>query len=80
VVLVEESGELVVSKCIEGGAAEKMGILANDRIIEVNGRKVAKFAEIEAMLKEYRTGDKLELLIDRQGQRLKIEIMQEERK
>ena len=38
----------VVGGIIPGGAADKAGILPNDRIIEVNGRKISEFSDISS--------------------------------
>ena len=56
----------VVGDVIPGGAAEQAGIIKNDRIISVNGKKVETFADVQKEV-ELNTAEKVAVEIERDG-------------
>ena len=56
----------VVGDVIKGGAAEKAGVLKGDKILSVNGKKVATFTELRQEV-EMHVDDKIKLEIERDG-------------
>ncbi len=56
----------VVGNVIPGGAAEKGGVLAKDKILKVNGKEVSNFEEIRREI-DLNNEDKISLEIERAG-------------
>ncbi|NHK27710.1 RIP metalloprotease RseP [Parvularcula flava] len=52
-------------------AAEEAGFQAGDRILEINGRKIASFQQMSNMVK-LSSGEELEILVDRGGELLTL--------
>lgn len=60
-----------VKEVIPGSNAQKAGLLANDKIISVNGKPVNFFDEIVEILGHYKA-QKANLIIDRKGKEIKL--------
>lgn len=56
----------VVGDVIKGGAAEKAGVLKGDKILTVNGKKVATFTELRQEV-DMHVDEKIKLEIERDG-------------
>ncbi len=52
---------IYVAKVTEGGAAEEAGIKEGDVIVEANGQKVTKMAELQEAIAQKRPGEKITL-------------------
>ncbi|MFA7371814.1 MAG: trypsin-like peptidase domain-containing protein, partial [Sphaerochaetaceae bacterium] len=80
---------LLVSQVRSGGKAEKGGLrggtqraqygtsliyLGGDVIVEINGREVSDYGDLYAALTATHPGDKIEIVVVRQTQRLKLNI------
>ncbi len=66
---------VVVSYLQENGAAEKVKLQKGDIIREINGERIRSHAEFEEKLSLRSPGDKLYLLIERNGEELEKELM-----
>ncbi len=54
---------------VENSAAERAGLLADDLILEINGRIMETFTDIRRVV-SLATGDELNIVVDRNGERL----------
>jgi len=61
-----------VSSIVENGAAAKAGVKQGDVILEVNGSPVNQTNELQAKVASYNPGDKVNLLIWRDGREIKL--------
>ena len=61
----------VVGEVLPGGAAEKAGIKAKDKILKVNGHTVESFEEVRREI-ELNTNEKIAIELDRNGQTIKL--------
>ena len=60
-----------VGDVIKGGAAEKAGVLKGDRILSVNGKKVATFTELRQEV-DMHVDEKIRLEIERDGKVIRL--------
>ena len=72
--LKDDEGELVVKKVMEGGGAEKAGVLENDVVELVDGEGVKDLEGLMEVLKEKKDGDEVKLSIVREGESLEIDV------
>ena len=56
-----------------GSAAEEAGIQPGDRIVEIDGRKIDMFGDIQARMM-HNQGEAVDLLIDRSGEQIKLSL------
>lgn len=68
---------MTVGNVFEGTAAAEAGVLAGDVIVEANGEAVANVEELKAITSP-RAGQATDYLIDRDGERLTLEITPED--
>ncbi|MHC4779307.1 MAG: S1C family serine protease, partial [Planctomycetota bacterium] len=68
----QESAEwgVVVGEVIEGGAADKAGFRAGDRILTMGGRDVADISDLLRFLGKRNPGDKVKFVVVRGGKRV----------
>ena len=59
-----ENFPVVVENLVEGGIAEQMGVLANDRILQINHDTIHSFAILQNVLNNHRNED-VQILVDR---------------
>jgi serine protease Do len=57
-----------------GSPAEKAGVRAGDRILQINEKPVNTVEQVKEILKDLRPGDKLKLLIQRGNQKREFEV------
>lgn len=58
-----------------GSPAEKAGILAEDIIISVNGKKITKDSPLGEIIAEYNVGQKVNLKVMRSGKEISLELI-----
>lgn len=66
---------LLVTEVKPEGPAEKAGVQAGDLVVALNGTALKSSDSLVALLANYRPGDKVELTLLRQAQRLKLEVI-----
>ncbi len=74
VTLTSEDGELRVASVTEGDAAEAAGVEADDVIVSLGGEAAADFMGLVAALESLRSGDEATIVVERDGERLSLEI------
>src|SRR5690606_13116854 len=67
----------VLGQVIEGAPAQKAGLKAGDRIIAIDGKPVDEWKDVVAAVRD-RPGATLALEIQRNGERLRVEVVTEE--
>lgn len=65
---------VLVTSVIEDKAADKAGLEAGDVVLEVQGIKVNKVNELQAKVASYDPGDKIEIVVWRNGKEQTIEV------
>ena len=65
--------EPVLGQVVAGGAAERAGLRAGDRIVALDGEDVAHWQDVVAAVRA-RPGQRLELIVDRDGARTKVHV------
>ena len=65
---------LLVGKVLKDGPADKAGIMAGDIIIKLDGKEIPDKETFKEILKDKATGDKVTLLILREGEEKSIEV------
>ncbi len=66
----------VLGRILAGGAAERAGLAAGDRVTHANGRALARWEDLVASIREH-PGKSLRLRVERGGQTLSIEVVPE---
>ena len=64
-----KSGVYIV-QIVPGGAADKAGLKEGDRIISIDGKDIPDSIEVEQIVKKHNVGDKLQILVDRNGKEI----------
>ena len=57
-----------IVQVVQGGAGDQAGLQQGDRIIQFDGEEVSTSAEVKAILREHQIGDRVEMVIDRDGE------------
>lgn len=65
---------LVITGLDRGGAAQYAGLLPNDVIRLVNGKKVSRFADLEKEIRFLKSGDTIQLTIIRKGKQMELPL------
>ena len=63
-----------VDSLVEGGPAQTAGIEAGDIITSVDGTQVTYLSDINAVLKEHKAGNEIDLGIERDGQAIDVSL------
>ncbi len=63
-----------IDEVLVGSAAERAGILAGDLVVEIDGRSIRSFSDLQEIVAT-RVGEQLTILIDRSGRRLTVEAV-----
>ena len=61
------TGQMEVIFAVPGGGGDKIGLQPGDVVIRINGRDVPNDKDASAALKELKTGERLELIVERIG-------------
>jgi S1-C subfamily serine protease len=70
-----EQGPAIVS----GSPADKAGLVAEDIIIAVNGKKLSKDFDLISAIQEFEVGQTVSLIINRKGKEIKIQVKLDKR-
>ena len=76
----EYEDELVISRVVEGSAADEAGIQPEDRLLQVQGRKVTTIKEVAEIVRNYFAGDTIELVVERDGKRIEVKLVLKKKK
>jgi serine protease Do len=71
---LKDLGGLIVSRVDANGPAARAGIRPGDRIRVVNGREIKSFDDAQRGIYGAGVGDRLDLVIEREGRRLSLSI------
>jgi uncharacterized protein len=66
---LSQAGAVKVQQVIEGSSADLAGVLANDIIVECNGKAITQISDLSAVASEFKAGDRLEVKVIRNGKR-----------
>lgn len=66
----------VLGQIVAGGAAERAGLVAGDRVTHANGRAIGRWEDLVTAIRAH-PGKPLRLLVERGGQTLSIEVVPE---
>ncbi len=66
----------VIGRVVKGGAADKAGLRAGDRVVEAAGEPVTRWEQVVNAVR-LRPGQVLPLLIERDGARLRVDVAPE---
>jgi regulator of sigma E protease len=66
----------VLGQIVPGGAAERAGLAAGDRVTDVNGRRIAHWSDLVSVIRSH-PGESLRLRVERGLQTLQIEVVPE---
>ena len=75
---LEVNQGLVVEVVIEGGPAQKAGILVRDVITEIDGKKIQSFERLREVIYQYEVGQEVKIKLIREREELEIELTFEE--
>lgn len=70
----EDEGGIVVQRVFEGMPAEKAGIMADDVIIKIDGKKVEKIESLREAMDGKKPGDKLTVVVKRDDEEKSLTI------
>ena len=70
--LPDGSAGLLVQSVTQGGAAELAGVRAGDYILEADGESITVSSDLLRIRRRFRAGDRLELLLWRDGERISV--------
>jgi len=65
---------VVVAQVTPDGPADKAGILRNDAILEINGRKVRSVQDLRLVVSQILPGSKIEVLVVRAGKTMTVDV------
>lgn len=69
-----------VDSVVSGGAADKGGIKPGDVITKFDGKKIENVDQINTIRDEHKVGDKIEVVVSRNGKKVKCTIVLQEEK
>jgi hypothetical protein len=76
----KESGGILLSGVMPGGAAEAAGLTAGDLIVEIDGATIDDIYDFQGVLSEHDPGDELGVVYVRDGERREGKVTLKERK
>ena len=65
---------------IPGSPGDKAGLVENDIILEINGKKIDDKSTLSKIIAEYNVGDELTLLVWHKGDTKEVKLILEEKK
>ena len=66
----------IVSGVIENSPAERAGVITNDKILEINGKKIAEWSDISREVSI--ATETVEMLVERNGEQIKLTMQLED--
>lgn len=72
--LKTDDGVLAIEEVTEGGGAERAGVRVGDHLLEFDGKPVGELEELVERLAERQVGEMAELLVEREGERIKLRV------
>lgn len=69
-----------VQSVVEGSSAEKAGLKAGDRIVELAGKNVMSFSEFKKELNKHEVGETVDIVVVREGREKSVKIVLNEYK
>jgi regulator of sigma E protease len=66
----------VIGRVVQGGAADRAGLLPEDRVVQAGGEDVATWEQVVQAIRG-RPGEVLGLIVERRGARLRIDVLPE---
>jgi S1-C subfamily serine protease len=76
---LSRSSGILVAQVSVGGPAANAGIQQGDIIIELNGEEMVESADLLVAIRDKKPGDKVEVVIDREGTTTTLTVTLEER-
>lgn len=70
----EESDDAIVTEVVEGGPAQKAGIVPGDRIIQFGDREISTFEQLVLAVGVRRPGEKVKVIVQREDDKLEVEV------
>jgi serine protease Do len=70
----EKERGVIVEKILPDAAAAKAGVKEGDRIVKLNGQEVIDPAQLRTLLGSYVAGDKVSVVINREGMEIVVEV------
>jgi len=70
-VAMAEEG-LVIEQVLEGSPADRAGVEAGDRLIQIGGREVSELAGLRRVIARHGYADGLDVVVERDGKRLEL--------
>jgi S1-C subfamily serine protease len=58
----------------KGSPAEKAGIQAGDVLVDLGGNKIGSLEDFDAALRKFKAGDSVEVVVDRDGKKVKLKV------
>lgn len=71
----EAEGQVYILEPVNGGPAEKAGLLAKDRILMIGETKILKVDDVKKAMKRVKPGDKLLVHVERDGKKLAFKVV-----
>ena len=65
---------VLITEVVPQAAADKAGVLMNDVIREIDGRKIVSSEQVVKIVSQKDPGDVVELSLDRKNKKLKLEV------
>jgi serine protease Do len=75
---LEFQGGALVNRVERGGPADKAGLLPNDLVVEVAGRRIESGMALTNVIKSRRPGETVPVVVLRQGKRLSLSVVLDE--
>lgn len=66
---------ILVTKVVEGSAAEDAGLIANDLLLEINGTKLTNSKAFTEVMNGTKKEETIKLVYERQGERIKKDVV-----
>jgi S1-C subfamily serine protease len=63
-----------ISGATKGSPADRGGLKAGDNIIQFGDSKVGNLEDFDSALRKYKAGDKVQVVVKRNGQEVKLEV------
>lgn len=70
----EDDSELIVAEVSEGSGAEAAGMKVEDRILMIDGEKIASREDLAEDLKDRHVGDQVVIRVERDGEELDLKV------